>query len=218
MRPLLLLAAALLVPALPGATPASAQPQGLPPDARPVAPYDEAYERGFREGVGDARRGRAPRLEELAPPRGLRGGVGRGPGQRPGRGLRRDSPSGVQRNPRRGRQDEVQRGYLDGYRAGFTSERNARVAPAPGRSGWAPRGAAADPAYARGQADGYRRGFDDGHDRHRYDATREGAYRDGDAGYFKDYGSKDAYRRNYRDGFRQGYEDGYRDGTRAPRE
>jgi hypothetical protein len=113
----------------------------------------------------------------------------------------------------------VARGYEDGYRAGFTSERDARLAPAPGlRHNWAPRGVVPDPAYARGQADGYRRGFEDGHDRDRYDATRDGAYRDGDAGYFTDYGSKDAYRRNYRDGFRQGYEDGYRDGARAPQD
>ena len=55
--------------------------------------------------------------------------------------------------------------------------------------------------------------YDDGNDRDRYDPTREGAYRDGDAGYFRDYGPRDAYRRNYRDGFRQGYEGGYRDGA-----
>jgi hypothetical protein len=221
MRLLLTLAAALLLPVLSGGRPASAQPERLAPEARRVAPYDEAYERGFREGVRDARRGREPMAEPDGSGR-------RSPGRRLGRpsdrpsdrgslsGARRDPRRGMLPEPRRSARGEVQRGYEDGYRAGFTSERDARVAPAP-RQHWAPRGPAPDPAYARGQADGYRRGFDDGHGRDRYDATREGTYRDGDAGYFADYGSKGAYRRNYRDGFRQGYEDGYRDGSREPR-
>jgi len=184
MRRLLILLIALLLPALPGSTHASAQVRQMVPDVRRVAPYDEGYERGFRDGVRDVRRGRAQMLEQRGP---LRGG-----------------PRG-----------ELQRGYADGYRAGFTSERSTRTAPGRRRN-WAPQGAASDPAYARGQADGYRRGFDDGHDQDRYDPTREGSYRDGDAGYFKEYGARDAYRRNYRDGFRHGYEDGYRDGARTP--
>jgi len=184
MRLLLILLTTLFLPALPGGTPASAQIRRLTPEARRVAPYDEAYERGFREGIRDARRGRTQMLEQRGP---LRGG-----------------PRG-----------ELQRGYADGYRAGFTSERNTRMAPGT-RRGWAAQGAASDPAYARGETDGYRRGFDDGHEGDRYDPTREGSYRDGDAGYFKKYGARDAYRRNYRDGFRHGYEDGYRDGARTP--
>ncbi len=237
MRLPLILAAALLLPVLPGGRPASAQPQpqGLAPEGRRVEPYDEAYERGFREGVRDARRGREPMVDpdgsgrrvQRPPDRPADGPPDRRLGRPPDRPSERGSLSGVRRDPRRGllpeprrgRQGEVQRGYADGYRAGFTSERDARVAPAPApRQNWAPRGPAPDPAYARGQADGYRRGFDDGQHHDRYDATREGRYRDGAAGYFAEYGSRDAYRRNYRDGFRQGYEDGYRDGARAPQD
>ena len=120
---------------------------------------------------------------------------------------------GLQRGPR----GEAGRGYADGYRAGFTSEREAHAAPSARGPRGALRAVPPDPAYARGEADGYRRGFEDGSDRDRYDPTREGAYRDGDAGYFRDYGPRDGYRRNYRDGFRQGYEGGYRDGARSPR-
>lgn len=221
MRLLLILAAALLLPVLPGGRPASAQPQpqGLAPEGRPVAPYDEAYERGFREGVRDARRGREPMVEPGGPERRALRPSDRPPQRDSLSGMGRDPRRGLRRELRRGPRGEVQRGYADGYRAGFTSERDARVAPAPApRQNWAPRGPAPDPAYARGQADGYRRGFDDGQHHDRYDATREGKYRDGAAGYFAEYGSRDAYRRNYRDGFRQGYEDGYRDGVRAPQD
>lgn len=186
--PFTLLLAAAMFPLMLGGTPADPPPQRWGPDVRRMAPYDEGYERGYEEGVRDARSGRGPILEQ------------RGPGRGPHRGLR----------------GEVQRGYLDGYRAGFTSERDARMAPGAGaRGNGFTKGTVPDPAFARGQADGYRRGFDDGNDRDRYDPTREGAYRDGDAGYFRDYGSKDAYRRNYRDGFRQGYEAGFRDGARS---
>lgn len=155
-----------------------------------------------------------PEVHRLAPydqgyERGYRDGV---------RDAHRGRPPALERRgPQRRRVGESQRGYADGYRAGFTSERDAHLAPVPRGPRGVPRAVPPDPAYARGQADGYRRGFDDGHDRDRYDPTREGAYRDGDAGYFDDYGRRDAYRRNYRDGFRQGYEDGYRDGARSPR-
>jgi hypothetical protein len=74
-----------------------------------------------------------------------------------------------------------------------------------------------EPAYARGFSDGYERGLRDGNDRDRYDPVGERDYRDADNGYFRDYGSRDAYRNNYRAGFRQGYEDGYRDGQRYRR-
>ncbi|MEQ1898152.1 MAG: hypothetical protein ABL971_12270 [Vicinamibacterales bacterium] len=154
-----------------------------------------------------------PDVQRLAPydqgyERGYQEGV---------RDARRGRPPALdQRGPQRGRRGEAGRGYADGYRAGFTSERAAHLAPSP-RGPLAPRAVQPDPAYARGQSDGYRRGFDDGNDRDRYDPTREGAYRDGDAGYFRDYGPRDAYRRNYRDGFRQGYEGGYRDGARSAR-
>jgi hypothetical protein len=70
-------------------------------------------------------------------------------------------------------------------------------------------------AFARGYSDGFRRGHDDGRDRDRYDPVRERDYRNGDQGYSRSYGSRDAYRNNYRAGFRQGYEEGYRDGNRG---
>ena len=69
-----------------------------------------------------------------------------------------------------------------------------------------------EPAFARGYADGYEQGNDDGKDRDRYDAVGHKDYREGDEGYFKEYGPKEAYRNNYRSGFREGYEAGYRAG------
>ena len=73
-----------------------------------------------------------------------------------------------------------------------------------------------DPAFARGYSDGWEHGADDRRDRDRYDPVRHGDYRDGDDGYSRSYGSKDAYKNNYRAGFRQGYEDGYRNGDALP--
>jgi hypothetical protein len=78
---------------------------------------------------------------------------------------------------------------------------------------WRPqgrRGRYQEPAFARGYADGYKRGVDDNRDRNRYDPVGHGDYRRGDEGYYRDYGSRDAYKNNYRAGYRQGYEDGYR--------
>lgn len=79
------------------------------------------------------------------------------------------------------------------------------------------RGPSQEPASARGYDDGYRRGMDDGRNRNRYDAVGQRSYRSADAGYSREYGSRDAYRNNYRAGFRQGYEDGFRDGARGRR-
>jgi hypothetical protein len=69
-----------------------------------------------------------------------------------------------------------------------------------------------EPAFSRGYTDGYRRGIDDSRDRDRYDPVGHGDYKRADQGYYRDYGSRDAYRNNYRAGFRQGYEEGYRAG------
>ena len=74
-----------------------------------------------------------------------------------------------------------------------------------------------DPAFSRGQSEGYRRGFEDGRRGDRYDPVRYREYRDGESGYYGRYGSRDSYRNSYRDGFRQGYEEGYRLGTRSSR-
>ncbi len=99
------------------------------------------------------------------------------------------------------------------------AQRDAAQRPRPFRQWRFPerRGPSQEPAVARGYADGYRRGLDDGRDRDRYDAVGSSAYRSADAGFYRDYGSRDAYRNNYRAGFRQGYEDGYRDGARGRR-
>lgn len=74
-----------------------------------------------------------------------------------------------------------------------------------------------DPAFARGETDGYSRGADDGRKGERYDPARHSAYRDGDSGYAEGYGPRAAYKTNYRDGFRRGYEEGYRKGARGVR-
>jgi hypothetical protein len=71
-----------------------------------------------------------------------------------------------------------------------------------------------EPAAARGYADGYEEGLRDARDRDRYDPVRSRDYREADQGYYRDYGSRDAYRNNYRLGFRQGYDEGYRLGRR----
>jgi hypothetical protein len=55
--------------------------------------------------------------------------------------------------------------------------------------------------------------MNDGRGRHAYNAIDHGDYRDGDDGYYRAYGSRDAYKNNYRSGYRTGYEEGYRSGT-----
>lgn len=70
-----------------------------------------------------------------------------------------------------------------------------------------------EPAYARGYTDGFRHAQDDRQDRRRYDPVAHREYRDGDQGFYRSYGSRDAYKNNYRAGFRAGYDAGYRDGA-----
>jgi flagellar biosynthesis/type III secretory pathway protein FliH len=159
--------------------------------AAPAAADQRDYDRGYRDGYDDA-------LNEA----------------RSGR-----SPS-VGIDLRLG--PDFRRGYADGYRRALdqAGRRNRS-------RGWGPRLGPArpdrndrggqDPAFARGYADGFERGLDDGRDRDRYDPVRHRDYRDGDQGYFREYGVRDAYRNNYRAGFRRGYEEGYRDGGRGRR-
>jgi hypothetical protein len=112
---------------------------------------------------------------------------------------------------------QIRRGDPRGWRDRDRDDRGRRAAGGPWtRDRRGPIGYQ-EPAYARGFSDGYERGLNDGRDRDRYDPVGERDYRDGDNGYFRDYGSRDAYRNNYRAGFRQGYEDGYRDGQRYRR-
>ncbi len=64
---------------------------------------------------------------------------------------------------------------------------------------------------------GYSRGFDDGFDRGKHDAQhrdgfnlwRHDRYRDGDAGYHRNYGPRPFYIRGYRNGFERGYGEAY---------
>jgi hypothetical protein len=70
-----------------------------------------------------------------------------------------------------------------------------------------------EPAYARGYSDGYRHAQDDRDNRRAYDPVRLSDYREADQGFYRSYGSKDAYKNNYRAGFRAGYDAGYRDGS-----
>src|SRR5438093_8064642 len=68
-----------------------------------------------------------------------------------------------------------------------------------------------EPAFARGYADGFKHAQDDRQDRRRYDPVAHRDYREADQGFYRSYGSRDAYKDNYRAGFRAGYDVGYRD-------
>ena len=72
-----------------------------------------------------------------------------------------------------------------------------------------------EPAYARGYADGYRHAQEDREDRRSYDPVTHRDYREADQGFYRSYGSLDAYKNNYRAGFRAGYDAGYREVRRA---
>jgi hypothetical protein len=87
-------------------------------------------------------------------------------------------------------------------------------APPPGPPGLAGR-AYQEPAYARGYADGYRHAQEDREDRRSYDPVAHRDYREADQGFYRSYGSRDAYKNNYRAGFRAGYDAGYRDVRRG---
>lgn len=132
---------------------------------------------------------------------------------------RRDQPFEFDHENRVRRSTQgFRRGYVDGYRDGYHRHRPPVTVRSDGRPfAGQRRGGYQDPAFSRGQSEGFRRGFEDGRGRDRYDPVRYREYREGDAGYFSGYGSRDGYRNNYRDGFRKGYEEGYRDGSRATR-
>ena len=186
------------------ATPAAAQNNG---------PYERGYREGIRYGADDARDNRRfePERERVY----------------------RNGDEGY--NSRYGDRDryrnEFRRGFASGYREAYYQVRGSNVGSqrddriyqgrndriyqgrnagiydrGPGRT----RGYQ-DPAFSRGYSDGWEKGRDDGRDRDRYDPVRHGDYKDGDNGYERSYGSKDAYKNNYRSGFRQGYEAAYRD-------
>ena len=113
--------------------------------------------------------------------------------------------------------EEFRRGFEEGYRYSFERVRGSvydRQRPYSDVYRRGGGGGVNEPAYARGYSDGFDKGRNDSKDRHRYDPLRHGDYKDGDNGYDRDYGSKEAYKQYYREGFRSGYEDGYRGGDR----
>jgi hypothetical protein len=160
------------------------QPRGGGDDGWQITRGQNAYEAGYREGIR----------------RGEQDG-------------RRGREFEVQRGPFN-RGDEFRRGYADGYRAGYQRFRTRAARQFGDGAGRRAPGGYHEPAAARGYSDGFEDGLNDGRRGNRYDPVDSRDYRDGDNGYFRSYGSRDAYRNNYRAGFRQGYEDGYRAGAR----
>ena len=162
--------------------------------------YDRGYREGVEQGEQDSRQGREPRVD--------------------GNSVYRDGDRGYQ--GRYGSRDvyrtDFRRGFASGYREGYDRYRSvfAQGRRDNRRDPRVLRGYQ-DPAFARGYSDGWEHGADDRRDRDRYDPVRHGDYRDGDEGYNRSYGSRDAYKNNYRAGFRQGYEEGYRNGARYRR-
>lgn len=63
--------------------------------------------------------------------------------------------------------------------------------------------------YERGYREGLREGERDGRARRAADAHRHGLYRNGDAGYAREYGSRGGYQRAFRNGFEDGYREGF---------
>ena len=175
--------------------------------------YNEGYQRGVRSGDEDGRRGESFSFSDESDFR------------RADAGYRREYGNvDWYRN-------EFRRGFEQGYRTGYDrygyDRRNGRPGPPPWSNG---RGNSPferyggnyrynqyDLASQTGFNDGYERGLDDGRDRRRNDPFAESRYRDGDHGYDRRYGPRDAYKINYREAFRQGYERGYADGRATAR-
>lgn len=163
--------------------------------------FDQGYQRGVRAGEDDGRRGESFNFIDESDYR------------RPDTGWRREY--GNQERYR----VEYRRGFEQGYRTGY-ARYDRRGGPwANGRGGIFDRyrdygNYRNDLAFQTGFNDGYERGLDDGRDRRRNDPFGESRYRDGDHGYDRRYGAREAYKITYRDGFRQGYERGHADGRR----
>jgi hypothetical protein len=64
-------------------------------------------------------------------------------------------------------------------------------------------------AFDNGYRDGLREGEKDNSHHDRYNYRDERRYREGDAGYRRDYGSRYEYVNTYRDGFEEGYSQAY---------
>ncbi len=159
--------------------------------------YDYAYDNGYRsgahEGEEDARRGKSYNYK------------------------RDDDYEDADRGFRGGDKNAYRHEFRRGYEAGYDTAYR-RFA----RGGWYDN-RQAYPAYGGGYGYGYTRiaydnGYRDGVEEGSKDFRRERAYepfrrerfRDGDHGYERRYGNKDAYRAVYRNGFSAGYQVGYR--------
>jgi hypothetical protein len=164
--------------------------------------YTNGYDRGYREGTGDARSGRSTdyrRVREY-----------------------RDADWGY--HDRYGSRDQYKRefrqGFEAGYRDAFSGVRRSVRAPLPpyadrdygyGAPGYGAYGYGNLQVAANyGYNDGYERGVKAARSRKAFDPNREGWYRDGDRHYDRDYGSRERYRASYREGFLRGYNAGYR--------
>jgi len=66
-------------------------------------------------------------------------------------------------------------------------------------------------AYQRGLSDGQRLGEDDARHGRAFNVQNHREYREADAGYGRNDGSRDLYRDEFRRGFTEGYRNGYRD-------
>jgi hypothetical protein len=69
-------------------------------------------------------------------------------------------------------------------------------------------------AQENGHRTGLEKGLDDGRHSRSFNPERSSHYRDGDAGYHKEYGLKEDYRIAYRQAFVNGYTEGFREYNR----
>jgi hypothetical protein len=67
-----------------------------------------------------------------------------------------------------------------------------------------------NPAYDEGYRSGEDEGQRDARERKDYGFKRDDAYEDADRGYYREFGSRDAYRDEFRRGYEVGYDRGYR--------
>ncbi len=187
---------------------ASAQPRWGYDSGSVSYGYDNGYRAGAREGERDARDGKQP-------------------------GFKRDDAYedadwGFRGGDKGRYKYEFRRGYEAGYDAAY--RRYARngwyddrpgydprpgyevVVPAPGYNVPAYGGSYAGfgrIAYDNGYRDGVEEGHGDFHRNRAYAPWRCDRFKDGDHGYERRFGSRDAYRVDYRNGFRAGYEAAY---------
>jgi hypothetical protein len=70
-------------------------------------------------------------------------------------------------------------------------------------------------AYDNGRHEGFEAGRDDARGGRRFSYARDREYRNADAGYRRQDGSLNAYRRTFRQGFQDGYSDGFNQFARA---